>query len=279
MALDADEAGGFELLHVVGERGRADGLCFVQAATGRGALAAADLGEDFVASRLGERLGNEGELLVGELDGFAGALFGHCFYLTPDWPSGTRWTSADILAARVEAAMFERYSEAARRVVFLSRKIAGERAATEIGVEDLIEALVLVDQGKFAGAFSQDRGPGVAIPMMPNHRPFLTAHAADVIHRGLQALMAPNGTPLPTSVDMPVSAALKRVLERTKELSEELRDEPDAPWRLRAGDIQTLHLLAAILAEETSDVAKIVKNAGVEREAVIAAIRNGEYST
>lgn len=67
-ALNADETGGFEFLHMVGERGGADGLRLGNATTGRGALAASDLGEDFIAARFGERLGDEGELLVGELD-------------------------------------------------------------------------------------------------------------------------------------------------------------------------------------------------------------------
>jgi hypothetical protein len=65
LALDADEAGVFQLLYVVGEGGGADGLGFVEAGAGGGALAAADLGEDLVAAGGGERAGDERELAVG----------------------------------------------------------------------------------------------------------------------------------------------------------------------------------------------------------------------
>ena len=49
--------------------------------------------------------------------------------------------------------MFEQYSERARRVVFLSRKVAGRRGAAEIGVEDLMESLVVEDQGDLRRCF------------------------------------------------------------------------------------------------------------------------------
>jgi hypothetical protein len=65
LALDADEAGIFQLFHVVGEGGGADGLGFVEAGAGRGAVASADLGEDFVAAGCGQGAGDERELAVG----------------------------------------------------------------------------------------------------------------------------------------------------------------------------------------------------------------------
>jgi hypothetical protein len=65
LALDADEAGIFQLFHVVGEGGGADGLGFVEAGAGRGAVAAADLGEDLVAAGCGQGTGDERELAVG----------------------------------------------------------------------------------------------------------------------------------------------------------------------------------------------------------------------
>ena len=74
LALDADEAGVLELLHVMGESGGADGLGFAEAGAGRGALAAADLGKDLVASGCGKGFGDEGELAVGHLGPLRGAI-------------------------------------------------------------------------------------------------------------------------------------------------------------------------------------------------------------
>jgi hypothetical protein len=66
LTLDTDEACVFELFHVMGEGGGADGLRFRDTGAGRGALATADLSEDLVAAGCGEGLGDEGELAVGE---------------------------------------------------------------------------------------------------------------------------------------------------------------------------------------------------------------------
>jgi hypothetical protein len=66
LAFDADEAGVFQLFHVMGEGGGADGLGFVEAGAGRGAVASADLGEDFVAAGGGQGAGDERELAVGD---------------------------------------------------------------------------------------------------------------------------------------------------------------------------------------------------------------------
>jgi hypothetical protein len=65
LALDANQAGGFEFFHVMGERRRADGLGFAERGAGGGALAAADLGKDLVATGSGEGFRDEGELAVG----------------------------------------------------------------------------------------------------------------------------------------------------------------------------------------------------------------------
>ena len=78
LALDADEAGVLELLHVMGESGGADGLGFAEAGAGRGALAAADLGKDLVASGRGKGFGDEGELAVGNLGPLRGEAFSLC---------------------------------------------------------------------------------------------------------------------------------------------------------------------------------------------------------
>jgi hypothetical protein len=90
---DADETGGLKFLHVVGEGGGGNGLGFAEAGTGRGALAASDLGKDFITARRSERTGDEGELTIGDSGllrgepGFLGgarALRCHRFYLTPE---------------------------------------------------------------------------------------------------------------------------------------------------------------------------------------------------
>ena len=178
-------------------------------------------------------------------------------------------------------AMFEDFSERARRIVFLSRKMAGRRGASAIGVEDLIEALIVEDQGDFLKVFWEDEvfqeDASRAVPPMPQYRAFLSAETAAEIQRRLETLL-PKANPLPDSVDMPVSEALKELFATATKLGEELRGEPARPSRIQVGHVEPLYLLAAALSAETSATAEVLKQAGITKEAVIAAIKSGKYS-
>ncbi len=173
--------------------------------------------------------------------------------------------------------MFESFSDRARRVVFFSRILAGRRGASAIEVEHLIEALVLEDQAEYPKMFEESNVPVTnRMVVAPVHRPFLTADVAAGIQRGLEPLMS-SGKPLPTRVDMPLSEASQRVLTAAKDVSEGLHRE-SAPSQIEVQHVRPLHLLAAVLSDETSAAAEVLKQAGITSEAVTMAIRSGEYS-
>jgi hypothetical protein len=166
--------------------------------------------------------------------------------------------------------------------------VGGERGAAAIGVEDLMQALVLEDQAEYARVFPKSAVPGAARMALPAHRPFFTAEVAAEIQRGLEPLL-PNAAPVPGSVDMPLSEALKELFATAIKLGEDLRGEPARssrtqvghparPSRIQVGHVEPLHLLAAALSDETSATAEVLKQAGIANEAVIAAIKSGEYS-
>jgi ATP-dependent Clp protease ATP-binding subunit ClpA len=134
-----------------------------------------------------------------------------------------------------------------------------------------MESLVVEDQGDFAKVLSQEWAASAALQWMGKHQPFFTEEAAAAIHSGLEAMLAPKGEALADSADMPLTDGSKAVLEGAQKLREELRSDSTA-----SAHIEPLHLLAAALAEESSEIARILKQAGVSREAVIAAIRSGE---
>jgi ATP-dependent Clp protease ATP-binding subunit ClpA len=163
--------------------------------------------------------------------------------------------------------MFEDFSERARRLIFFSRKVAGERGAAAIEVEDLMQALVLDDRADYAKVFPESAVPGAARMELPTHRPFFTAEVAAEVQRKLEPLL-PNAGPVRGSLDMPVSPALVRILKAVKDRSKESHD----------GQVEPLHLLAEVLSDDTSAVADVLKQAGVTQEAVAAAIESGEYS-
>lgn len=173
--------------------------------------------------------------------------------------------------------MFDAFSDRARRIVFLSRKMAGRRGAAAIEVEDLIAAAVAEDQGDFLKVFSENAAAGAYVPVLPQHHPFLVAETAADVRRRLEPLL-PAAKALPDSVDMPLSDELQEVLAVAIKLGEELGKGSSASTHIRVGHVQPLHLMAAALAKETSATAQVLKQAGISKEAVIAAIESGEYS-
>jgi ATP-dependent Clp protease ATP-binding subunit ClpA len=187
----------------------------------------------------------------------------------PMWSAG--------LDFRGEVAMFEDFSERARRIVFFSRRVAGRRGASTIEVEYLIEALILEDQADYAQVLSEGNVSRTAVARVAPHRPFFTAEVAAEIQRGLEPLMLSKAKPLPESVDMPVSDAGQRLIIAAKNLCEELRGEQSSS-QVHEGHVQPLHMLAAALSDEASAIAEVLKRAGIAKEAAIAAIKTVEYS-
>jgi Clp amino terminal domain, pathogenicity island component len=122
----------------------------------------------------------------------------------------------------------------------------------------------------------------------PQYRAFLSAETVAEIQQRLEPLL-PKANPSPDSVDMPVAEALKDLFAAAIKLGEELPGEPARPSRIQAGHparpsriqvghVEPLHLLAAALSDETSATAEVLKQAAISKEAVIAAIKTGEYS-
>jgi hypothetical protein len=168
--------------------------------------------------------------------------------------------------------MFGDFSERARRIVFFSRILAGRGGAPGIEVEHVIEALILEDQTEYPKMFSETTVAAAAVP----HRAFFAAEVAAEVRRGLEPLMPSKGKSLPTSVDMPLSDAAQRLLMAAKELGEDLCGELTTA-RVLVERVQPLHLLVAALSDDASATAEVLKQAGIAKETVIAAIKSGEY--
>ena len=145
-------------------------------------------------------------------------------------------------------------------LIFLTRKDAGRRGATALEPGDLLEAIINEDQGELAKRFV-----GALTPSGPIRapEPFFSAEvAAKAILRLRDTL--PQQEPVADSVDMATSPSLERVLDAATTLAGELHHS----------QVQPLHLVAAILAEESSGPAEILKETGISKEAVIDALRS-----
>ena len=115
--------------------------------------------------------------------------------------------------------MFERYTEPARRLLFFSRYEASVHGSLFIETEHLLLGLMRELKGPLAHLLSQ----------LP-----LNQLRADIASR------IPVRPQVPTSVELPFSAAAKRVLQFAAEESDQLRH----------GHIGTEHLLLALLRDE-----------------------------
>ena len=143
-----------------------------------------------------------------------------------------------------EEAMFERYTERARRVVFFSRYEASQFGSPYIDTEHLLLGLLREDKALA-------------------HR-FLPATASMEAIRQQIERHSPLREKFSTSVDLPLSNECKRILAYTAEEAE----------RLDQKYIDTPHLLLGLLREERCFAAELLQEYGVQLGAVREQLAN-----
>jgi Clp amino terminal domain, pathogenicity island component len=137
--------------------------------------------------------------------------------------------------------MFERYTERARRVIFLARYEASQLGDTYIETQHLLLGLLREDAGLLLDFINQEQALSI--------RHEIESEAAVRNH----------GKPkLPASVDLPLSNESKRVLAYSAEEAERLRDR----------HIGVEHMLLGLLREQSTFAAKLLTKCGLEVTAV-----------
>jgi ATP-dependent Clp protease ATP-binding subunit ClpA len=158
--------------------------------------------------------------------------------------------------------LFDQFSDRSKRAIFLARELASTKGATAfIEPSHLVHALIREDQGQFA-----ERMPDVVKitgqeELRPEH-PFFSPETASSLLAKFEGILPLKDAPIPLSADMALSPTLKRVFTAAVELSKELQNDKVGP----------LHLLAAVLSRDSNPSSEILMQAGISREAVIAAI-------
>ena len=135
--------------------------------------------------------------------------------------------------------MFERYTESAKRVIFFARHDASQLGGDAIEAEHLLLGLLREPEGLTAALFSR-------LHISP-----------DQIRREVRSHVLLRDS-VSTSVEIPLSAESKRVLQNA-------REEAD---RMRSESIGTEHLLLGIVGAQGSAAAQILARQGV-RPAVV----------
>lgn len=155
--------------------------------------------------------------------------------------------------------MFDQFTDRAKRAIFLARELASTRgAAAAIEPCHVVDGLVREDQGEFAARMPNVVKIAGQEELRPGH-PFFSAEAASAKLEGILPLRT---EPIPRSADMAASPTLQHIFTAALELATELHNDRVGP----------LHLLAGVLSQESEPSSEILKQVGISRQAVIAAI-------
>ena len=165
--------------------------------------------------------------------------------------------------------MFERFSSAAGRVIFLARFEAGRLKFNEIDTAHLLLAFIDDDQGtgplEDPNVYVADETIGSNIRLTLHSdiaNPFLEPEIAASLRR-LLLKVGSRDEPQPAHGDMMLSERAQRVLS-------------DAVDFAGTRTVTPLHLFWAMLGEEQGDVADLLSEQGSNRELVEMEIRTRE---
>ena len=142
--------------------------------------------------------------------------------------------------------MFERYTESARRVLFLARKEALQRGCSSIHTEHILLGVIHVADDITTNIF---RNAGVSIETV------------------VSAMSAPK-PPIPLTVDIPFHSETKRVLQYAAAEAERLQGALLAHYVLADDHIGPEHLLLGLLREENATAAVMLVQRGVRLDIV-----------
>ena len=159
---------------------------------------------------------------------------------------------------------FANYSQEARRILFMARVEAGWLGGSSIDVDHLLAGIVLQDQNDVAGVRlrSGKRGAGLFNrPTMGTAAFFFSKEVAAQLLASVE--QAPRLPVLPNDEGMPLSDALKRVLDAADHIAMELHQT----------QLKPLHLLGAALDDPSSRGAELLRKRGITRQTVIETLR------
>ncbi len=155
------------------------------------------------------------------------------------------------------------FSARAMQALFAARLKAGQRGASAMEVADLLLGLIMEDQGTIGGLLPDTHGRKEFIPLpIPSHSPFFSSEAAGMLLAKIEAQILP-AAPIPHTKDVPLSPELERTFDRARDVQNMFHHEQIGP----------LHLLAAVLAEESSQQTKLLQDVGITKEHVFRTLK------
>jgi hypothetical protein len=160
--------------------------------------------------------------------------------------------------------MFETFSMGARRVVFVARLKAGQRGAAMIDLGDLLLGILLEDQGMIGSFFpimTEGRGPA-PLELFPSHTPIFPLGAPDELLEKIEKLL-PQSKPVAKTIEIPISPDLEGAFDGAIHIQNTFNHKR----------IEPLHLLAAVLTEESNQHVKLLQDFGITKEQVLKRLK------
>jgi len=158
--------------------------------------------------------------------------------------------------------MIDSFSLRSRQILFAARFKAGERGANMIDIDDVLVGLVLEDQGmlekELFSKLHEGAEAGHFVNRAPLHVPLFSPEIANDLLAKIEGIL-PRSEPVGLSTEIPLSSAAVRAFNSAEEIQ----------TRFRHSQIEPLHLLAALLKEESQGV-RLLHDSGITQEKVLA---------
>ena len=162
--------------------------------------------------------------------------------------------------------MFGNFSTRSKQIVFAARFNAGERGADMIDTDDLLAGVILEDQAPVESLlFSLVKGQGRAFNKVEPREPFFSASAAENLLADLKKKLPRSGA-VPLVEELPMSASLHRVFDSAEAFRAQFR----------SNHVEPLHLLAAILKENSGEGPRLLERWEITELQVLSALKGAK---
>jgi hypothetical protein len=153
------------------------------------------------------------------------------------------------------------------RVLFVARYKAGQRGANMIELGDLLLGLILEDTGGIEKLLSDMHGENEPTSVLPppSHSPFFPGESAGELLTVIESLLT-HSEPIVDTIEVPLSPEIERAFDGARDVQNEFHHK----------QIEPLHLLAAVLTQESSQHVKVLVQAGITKELVLQRLRATE---
>jgi ATP-dependent Clp protease ATP-binding subunit ClpA len=159
----------------------------------------------------------------------------------------------DKIAAHLNA-----FSIPALHVVVAARYKAGQRGAKQIEVGDLLIGIVLEDNGMVGNLLSEMHGEQRSVLPLPSHIPFVPPKAVGELLSRIENLL-PQSDPIGHTIEVPLSPDIEHIFDGAKDVQSTFHHQK----------IQPLHLLAAVLTQNSGQFVTLLNEVGITKTQVL----------